>query len=104
MINSFDSPYNGASTYINKKRVFIKKVQLHGGEINNHPFMTGIVFRKNQNWIVVSTMDENSIIIEEVLDGNGKNIINKIKEGDRFYTTHKKFVSSRSLRVKYKAK
>ena len=104
LINSFDSPYNGASTYLNKKRVFIKKAQLHGGEINNHPFMTGIVFRKNENWIVVSTIDENSIIIEEVLDLNGKNMIIKIKEGDRFYTTHTKFVSSRSLRVKYKAK
>ncbi len=104
LINSFDSPYNGASTYLNKKRVFIKKAQLHGGELNNHPFMTGIVFRKNKNWIVVSTRDENSIIIEEVLNERGKNIINLVREGDRFYTTHAKFISSRSLRVKYKAK
>ena len=84
--------------------MYIKKAQLHGGEIHNHPFMAGIVFRKNKNWIVISTSDENSIIIEEVLNEKGKNIINLVKEGDRFYTTPKKILSSRSLRVKYKLK
>ena len=34
-------------------------------------------------------------------ENKGKNIINSVREGDRFYTTHAKFVSSRSLRVKY---
>ncbi len=104
-INAFDSPYIGASTYIkNKQRVFIKKAQLHGGEIKNHPFMSGIIFRHEKKWIVVSTPDQNSIIIEEVLNSKGKNIINKLKEGDRFYTSPEKKFFSKSTRVTYKLK
>ena len=101
-INSFDDPYSGASTYINKKqRIFIKKAHLHGAELPNHPFMSGIIFRKEKNWIVVSTKDENSLIIEKVLNKKGVNIINELKEGDRFYTTPDKKFISRSMRIKY---
>ena len=101
-IDSFGNPYIGASTYIKKKqRVFIKEVHLHGAELPNHPFMSGIIYRKQNNWIVVSTKDSNSLIIEKVLDNKGKNIIEKLKEGDRFYTTPDKKFVSRSMRIKY---
>jgi methionyl-tRNA formyltransferase len=101
-IDSFGNPYIGASTYIKKKqRVFIKEVHLHGAELPNHPFMSGIIYRKQNNWIVVSTKDSNSLIIEKVLDNKGKNIIEKLKEGDRFYTTPDKKFISRSMRIKY---
>ena len=81
-INAFDDPYIGASTYINKKqRVFIKKAQLHGGELPNHPFMSGLIFRSEKDWIAVSTPDQNSIIIEKVFDKKGVNILNKLKRG-----------------------
>ena len=63
--------------------------------------MSGIIFRKEKNWIVVSTKDENSLIIEKVLNKKGVNIINELKEGDRFYTTPDKKFISRSMRVKY---
>ena len=63
--------------------------------------MSGIIYRKTKKWIVVATSDKNSLIIEKVLDKRGKNIIDELKIGDRFYTTpNKKFVS-RSLRIKY---
>lgn len=104
-INAFDDPYMGASTYINKKqRVFIKKVQIHGSELPNHPFMSGLIFRNEKNWLAVSTPDQNSIIVEKVFDKNGNNILNKLKEGDRFYTTPEKKFISRSVRIKYKIK
>lgn len=101
-INAFDDPYSGSSTYINnKQKVRIKQACLHGGELPNHPFMSGIIYRKTKKWIVVATSDKNSLIIEKVLDKRGKNIIDELKIGDRFYTTpNKKFVS-RSLRIKY---
>ena len=104
-INAFDDPYIGASTYIkNKQRVYIKKVQLHGGEVQNHPFMSGLIFRHERKWIAVSSPDQNSIIIERVLNKDGKNILPELKEGDRFYTSPEKKFISRSTRVKYKIK
>ena len=45
-INAFDDPYKGASTYLNNGkfgRLYLKRVQLHGGDTPNHPFMSGIV-------------------------------------------------------------
>ena len=63
----------GASTYLNDKKIRLKKIQMHGGEIPNHPFASGIILRNDGNWIVVSTIDENQkILMEEVLDDNGK--------------------------------
>ena len=85
-INAFDSPYIGAKTFINKKRVSIKKAQLHGGEITNHNFFQGLIIRKEENFIVVATKGPNSLVIEEVIDKNKKNIIKKLKVGDRFFT------------------
>ena len=40
----------------------------------------------DKNWIVVSTKSKHMLLIEEVLDSKGKNIINNLKVGDRFYT------------------
>ena len=84
-ISAFDDPYEGASTLLNNKEVKIKKIHLHGGEIPNHPFSSGIIVRNDKNWIVVSTIDENhKILIEEVINKNGKNIVSDCKIGDRF--------------------
>ena len=70
-INAFDEPYEGASTFLNNGnfgRLFLKKVQLHGGDSTNHPFMTGIVTRHDKDWIVVSTIGKHMLLIEEVLN------------------------------------
>jgi len=106
-INAFDDPYLGASTYLNSGnfgKLFIKKVQLHGGDSSNHPFMTGIVTRHDKNWIVVSTTGKHMLIVEKILDKNGKNIISQIKPGDRFFTPIEKIENSRSKRVRYSSK
>lgn len=103
-INAFDEPYDGASTTINNQRVFLKNVQLHGGDSSNHPFMSGLVTRHDQDWIVVCTKDKNSLIVEKVIDVNGINIIKNINVGDRFCTSKKKIEDAKSIRVKYGAK
>ena len=57
-INAFDEPHSGASTYINNKKigkVFIKKVHLHGGDTNNHPYFSGIISRHDKDSITVCT-------------------------------------------------
>jgi len=106
-INSFDDPYPGASTYLNTGKfgkLFIKKAQLHGGDSSNHPYMTGIVSRHDKNWIVVSTVGKHMLLIEKIINEDGKNIIMQIKPGDRFYTPSNKIENSRSKRIKYSSK
>ena len=106
-INAFDKPYDGASTYINNKkfeRLFIKKAQLHGGEVPNHPYMQGIIVRHDKDWIVVSTKGKHMIVIEEVLNKNKKNIISELRAGDRFYTPQNKIEKDRSERVFFNSK
>ena len=64
--------------------------------------MSGLIFRSEKDWIAVSTPDQNSIIIEKVFDKKGVNILNKLKEGDRFYTTPEKnlFLEVQELNIK----
>ena len=103
-INAFGNPYAGASTLINKKRVNIKNVQLHGGEMINHPFSTGLITRHDKKWLVVATAGTFSLIIEKVIDKNKKNILNSLKVGDRFFTPQKFLDSSKEKRIIYNFK
>ena len=103
-INAFEDPYIGASTFINNKKVYIKKVQLHGGDSSNHPFMTGLISRHDGDWLIVSTVDKYSLIIEEINDINGKNILNNLSPGDRFFTPQKNLEAAKSVRIRYGTK
>lgn len=102
-IDAFDDPFKGCLTKLNtnNKTVRIKKVQLHGGETISHKYMKGLIIRNDHKWIVVAVDDKNYLIIEEVLDSKGKNIIDKLKEGDRFFTSEKDLESQFSRRVIY---
>lgn len=100
-IDSFDEPYEGASTMYKSKRVFIKGAYLHGGEVPKHNYMSGLVSRHDGEWITVCTSDENSILITEVINDKGKNIIKLIKSGDRFYTPALQIAKSKSYKAKY---
>ena len=106
-INSFDDPYPGAMTFLDRGEygvLRIKSIHLHGGEPANHPFMTGIVKRHDKNWLVVATSGNHSILIEEVLDENGYNIINQIRQGDRFYTPHNCLEHAQKTKVIFNSK
>lgn len=103
-IDAFDDPYRGASTYLNNGKfgkLYIKKVQLHGGDTPNHPSMTGIVSRHDKNWIVVCTRSKHMLLIEQINNSKGDNIIDLIKVGDRFYTPINKIEKARSKRILY---
>jgi methionyl-tRNA formyltransferase len=88
-ICAFDDPYVGSSTYLNNKLVRIKSVNFSKSEKEFHPYEYGLVFRRSEKWIVVACK-AGCLIVEEVLDTKGNNIINKIKTGDRFITPYKK--------------
>jgi methionyl-tRNA formyltransferase len=87
-ICAFDDPYIGSSTLLNGKLVRIKSVNFTKSERGSHPYEYGLIYRKTDKWIVVACKS-GSLIIEEVIDIKGKNIINKIKTGDRFITPNK---------------
>jgi len=106
-IKAFDDPYKGASTFLNNGdfgKLYIKKVHLHGGDSSNHPYMTGIVSRHDNDWLVVSTISKHMLLIEEVLDSKGRNIISKIKTGDRFYTPYKDLERSKITKTVFNSK
>ena len=106
-INAFDEPYKGASTYLNNKnfgKLHLKKVQLHGGDSSNHPFMTGIVVRHDDKWLVVSTKSKHMLLIEEILNSSGDSLLNRIKVGDRFYTPAKELNQAKQNRVRFDSK
>ena len=106
-INAFDEPYKGASTFLNNGnfgKLNLKKVHLHGGDSSNHPFMSGLVSRHDKKWIVVSTKSKHMLLIEEVLDKKGKNIIKDIKVGDRFYTPIEELEKSKKTRTIFNSK
>ncbi len=106
-IDAFDDPYKGASTYLNNGnfgKLYIKKAQLHGGDTSNHPSMAGIVSRHDKNWIVVCTKSKHMLIIEEINNSKGRNIIHLIKAGDRFHTPSSKIESGRSKRIIYNSR
>ncbi|MAV82145.1 MAG: hypothetical protein CMI90_01615 [Pelagibacteraceae bacterium] len=106
-INAFEEPYKGASSYLNNGsygKLYLKDVQLHGGDSSNHPFMSGIVSRHDGGWIVVSTTGKHMLLIEKVLNKKGKNIIDKIKVGDRFYTPSKELGILKEKKRNYNSK
>lgn len=100
-ITAFDDPYAGASTMLNGKPVRLKGVHRHGGEMGAHPFMSGLVTRHDGGWIVVSTGDSHSLLVEKVEDENGIDLLAKIRAGDRFYTTQDLLDAALSERVRY---
>ena len=86
-ICAFDDPYLGTSTLLNNKIVRIKSVSFSKAEKEFHPYQFGLVFRKTEKWIIVACKS-GSLIIEEIIDNKGTNIVDKIKVGDRFITPH----------------
>ncbi|MAD56989.1 MAG: hypothetical protein CMK44_00270 [Porticoccus sp.] len=83
-IRSFGDPYNGAKTFINDKQVNIKFIEKSKQDSARHPDEVGRVVRKFEDYIIVS-VNEGSIYIKEIFWKN-KNMIEKIKSGDKFYT------------------
>ena len=106
-INSFDDPYPGSLTFLNSGDygpVHIKSVHLHGGDSLSHPYMTGLVSRHDKDWIIVNTTGKYSLIIEKVITVSGKNILNLIKPGDRFFTPFQNLEDSFSKRIIFNSK
>ena len=66
--------------------------------------MQGLIVRHDKDWIVVATKGKHTVVIEQILDENNKNVISELREGDRFFTTQDILEKNKSERVIYTAK
>lgn len=101
-ICAFDDPYSGASTYCKGNLVRLKSVTLSENDGDFHPFMNGLVYRKTKEKIFIAASDA-SLIINNVSDIKGNNILDKIKIGDRFVTPQSKLDEALCSRISYGA-
>lgn len=102
-INAFDDPYAGAITFIDDIKVRIKSCFHDFNDGLFHPFQTGIIFRKSDTAIFVAA-ESGTLIVQKVLDYEGKNIIGEMKLGSRFYTPYKYLENAKMSRVIYTPK
>lgn len=98
-ICAFDKPYEGSKTFLNMRKVFIRSVMSDYGDQNFHSFQSGIIYRKSSDWLMVAA-NGGSLIVEELLDDNGMNLINEVSVGERFFTPTN-YLDSRFDRVSY---
>ena len=99
-INAFDSPYIGASAYLEGECVHLKGASLDYNDGKFHPFQAGIVYKKSDDTIFVATRN-GTLIIDEIFSENGNNITDQVKLGDRFHTPSKYLEEALSNRVIY---
>jgi len=98
-ICAFDDPYIGAQTYINGKSVHLKSVSLNFQDGVFHNYQSGLIYRKTKSWICVCVKGA-ALIIEQVTDKNGNDMLNSIRAGDRFTTPTAKLENNKQ-RVEY---
>jgi methionyl-tRNA formyltransferase len=97
--NAFDSPYPGAQTYHKNKIINLRSVSIYKKK-KFHPFVNGLIIRKNKNNIYVALADGVIKIIH--LINQNKIYNNKVCQGDRFYVPNKIIENSLRFRKKFK--
>lgn len=93
-ICAFDDPYIGASTYLNNRRVHIKKVSINYQDGIAHPFQFGIVYRKSDSYLCVAA-NQGSLIIEQLESPTGEDLLSDFIVGDRFITPQETLESAK---------
>ena len=96
-INAFDDPYQGATTFVGRNKARLKKCSINNNDGIFHPFQSGIIYRKINGILYVSSIQGNLIIEEATCDV-------EIKVGDRFYTPVSFLENAKAQRVYYDSK
>ncbi len=97
---AFDEPYDGASTYLNDKRVFLRDCLMDQSDGSFHPFQAGIIFRKNEEAVFIA-VNGGTLIVKRVLDTNNESVFEKLKVGDRFVNSQRDLDMAINSRVVY---
>jgi hypothetical protein len=64
-----------------------------------HSFQYGLVYRNNGRWLTVAG-NGGTLIVQSVLDADGKSVLASIKAGDRLFTPNAR-LEQRQKRVIY---
>ena len=104
-IKAFDDPYKGAFTKIssNNEKVFLKKAIMLEGEINYHPFQSGIIFRKDHNGLYICA-NGGAILVSQITNNAGELINDKIALGTRLFSSLEDLEKSKSKSITYNSK
>ena len=65
--------------------MIIRETYSQAADGYSHPFQHGIVYRNNGNWLCVAVKD-GELLICDIKDEEGNNLISSVKVGDRLYT------------------
>ena len=87
-ICAFDDPYAGASTFIDEERVHLKKCYSEFNDGPFHPFQTGLIYKVNNEAVFIASLS-GTLIVKEVFNQSGENIVGRLKPGKRFFTPEK---------------
>ena len=98
-ICAFDEPYEGAKSYLDDQKVYIKDVMVDFSDPHFHLYQAGIVFRKSHSWVSVCA-NGGTLIVQKIIDEQGDNLIEKVRVGDRL-NTPLSALDSRTKRVVY---
>jgi len=101
-ICAFDDPYVGASTFLNGRKVRLKKCYSSFNDGVFHPFQQGFIYRISGNSAFVAT-EHGSLLANSVLNEEGVDIKNQLRIGDRFYTPMKFLEDAKQFRAVYTA-
>jgi len=99
-ICAFDEPYAGATTFIDGKKVHLKDCYSEFNEGPFHPFQAGLIYKIYSDAVFIATRS-GTLIVRRVSDVNGKNIIGKLRTGQRFFTPIKYLEKAMTTSVEY---
>ena len=95
-INAFSNPYKGASTFLGKKRVFIKNTYFKKKK-GLHSFASGLILNKTKNFVYIAV--KNGIIkTNDISDSKGKLLLKRVEVGSRFITFKNFLENSKNFR------
>jgi methionyl-tRNA formyltransferase len=100
-ILSFDKPYPGARTLWRDKIAVLGDCQLHVGEIGHHSFQSGLVIRNNRKWLTVALGGEHCLLVSDIRDEAGNDLMPHIREGDRLFTPQSMLDQAMLTRVQF---
>jgi len=104
-ITAFDDPYPGAFSFVagSNAKLFLKKAIVLRGESNFHPFQAGIVYRTNLSGLHICARN-GAVLVKEVFDDSGRSALDRLKVGDRLFTTQSDIDKAMSARFVYTPK
>lgn len=99
-ICAFDEPYAGASTFIANKKVHLKKCCAEFNDGPFHPFQAGLIYKVYNDAVFIATIS-GTLIVHRVINEGGKDVLQELHTGQRFYTPRKYLEEAMTYSAEY---